>query len=312
MSETSGFFNSEVLADGSYDRVYTADTFAQYFSQFIGNGVYPNPTTQLQVTQLTTPSMEVSVLAGNAFINGYWYKTTGKTFQLSSANGSTSRYDLIVLRLDYTTRSIYLDVIEGNSSVSPVVPSITRDSERYELALAMIRVNASTVEITNSLITDLRPDNTVCGFVTGVVDQIETTALFQQFDAAFNEWFTKLKQDNQGVSDEFTRLFTDWFNGIKGHLDGDLATALQLQIDNLSKLLENEAYGFENKVTKEDEDGTITEQFGDGRKIVTTEEANGDIVQRFYNSSGELTKSKTITELSDGTIKETVMLEGGL
>lgn len=307
MSETSGFFNSEVLADGSYDRVYTADTFAQYFSQFIGNGVYPNPTTQLQVTQLTTPSMGVSVLAGNAFINGYWYKTTGKTLQLSSANGSTSRYDLIVLRLDYTTRSIYLDVIEGDSSVSPVIPSITRDSERYELALARIKVNAATVEITNSLITDLRPDNSVCGFVTGVVDQIETTDLFKQYNSAFEEWFTKLKQDNQGASEEFTRLFTEWFDSIKGKLDGEPITALQQQIDGLSKDLENQVYGFEDKTTSELEDGSVVELFGDGRKIVTVERENGDIIQNFYNSNGVLTKVKTITELEDGSIKETVM-----
>ena len=70
MAETSGFFNAEVLEDGSYDRVYTAESFAQYFSQFIGNGVYANPATQLQVTQLSTPAMGARVTAGNAFING--------------------------------------------------------------------------------------------------------------------------------------------------------------------------------------------------------------------------------------------------
>lgn len=313
MAETSGFFNAEILSDGSYDRVYTAEIFAQYFAQFIGNGVYANPATQLQVVSMDSSGMGVKVLQGNAFINGYWYKnSSGKELKISNANGTTSRFDLIVVRLDYSTRSIYLHVIEGTPSTSPTVPNYIRNSEYYDIVLAKVNIGVAAVEITDSAITDMRQDNSCCGIVTGLINQIETTGLFRQFDVAFNEWFTKLKQDNQGVSDEFTRLFIDWFNDIKGQLDGDLATALQLQIDNLSKILENEVYGFENKTTKEDEDGTITEQFGDGRKIVTTEEANGDIVQRFYNSSGELTKSKTITELSDGTIKETVMLEGGL
>lgn len=309
MVETSGFFNAEVMSDGSYDRVYTAETFAQYFAQFIGNGVYANPATQLQVTQLTEPAMGVRVTAGDAFINGYWYKTTGKNLMLSDASGSTSRYDLIVLRLDHTTRSAYVDVVEGVSAVSPTVPSITRDSERYELALAKVHIKQATVEVSDALITDLRPDNSVCGFVTGVIDQIETTDLFKQFTTAFNEWFTKLKQDNQGASEEFTRLFTDWFDSIKDKLDGEPATALQLQIDELSKTSENRIYGFEDKVTTEDEDGTITESFGDGRKIVTTEDADGVITQKYYDSEGTLTKVKTITELEDGSIKETV--QGG-
>lgn len=309
-AETSGFFNAEVLEDGSYDRVYTAESFAKYFSQFVSNGVYANPATQLQVTQLSTPAMGVRVTAGNAFINGYWYSTTGKNIMLSDASGSTSRYDLIVLRLDNTTRSIYLDSIEGMPSVNPVVPSITRNSEKYELALAKIHITQASVEISNALITDLRPDNSVCGFVTGVVNQIETTELFKQFTAAFNEWFTKLKQDNQGASEEFTRLFTDWFNSIKGHLEGEPATALQLQIDELNKLSENRVYGFEDKVTKEADDGTITETFGDGRKIVTTEDSNGVITQRYYNSDGTLAKVKTITELEDGSVSEIV--QGGV
>lgn len=308
MAETSGFFNAEILSDGSYDRVYTAEIFAQYFSQFIGNGVYANPATQLQVVSMDSSGMGVKVLQGNAFINGYWYKnSSSKELKISNANGTTSRFDLIVVRLDYSTRSIYLHVIEGTPSTSPTVPSYIRNSEYYDIVLAKVNIGAAVVEISDSAITDLRPDNSVCGFVTGVVDQIETTDLFKQFTTAFNEWFTKLKQDSQDASEEFTRLFTDWFDSIKGKLEGEPATALQLQIDELTKSTTKGIYGFESKETKEDENGVITETFGDGRKIVTSESSNGDIVQIYYNSDGTIKMKKTVNELEDGTIKEVVM-----
>ena len=42
--ERSAFFNS---ING--DRRYKAEVFAEYFSSFIGNGVFPNPSTSLQV-----------------------------------------------------------------------------------------------------------------------------------------------------------------------------------------------------------------------------------------------------------------------
>ena len=74
MSQTSGFFNAEQLADGSYDRVYMAQQFAYYFSKFIGNGVFITPATQLKVVPQNMPSMGVNVLVGDAYINGYWYR----------------------------------------------------------------------------------------------------------------------------------------------------------------------------------------------------------------------------------------------
>lgn len=308
MAETSGFFNAEILSDGSYDRVYTAEIFAQYFSQFIGNGVYANPATQLQVVSMDSSGMGVKVLQGNAFINGYWYKnSSGKELKISSANGTTSRFDLIVVRLDYSTRSIYLHVIEGTPSTYPTVPSYIRNSEYYDIVLAKVNIGVAAVEISDSAITDMRQDNSCCGIVTGLINQIETTGLFRQFTAEFNEWFDKLKKDNQGAANDFTRLFTTWFDSIKGHLEGEPATALQLQIDELTKSTTRGIYGFESKETKEDENGVITETFDDGRKIITSESSNGDIIQIYYNSDGTIKMKKTIKELEDGTIKEVVM-----
>ncbi len=59
--QKSMFFNSS-----QGDRVYKAEDWADYFSSFIGNGVFPNPSSGLQVMALT--GMEVTVRIGKAWI----------------------------------------------------------------------------------------------------------------------------------------------------------------------------------------------------------------------------------------------------
>ena len=70
--EKSSFFNAE-LVDGEYDRVYLAEDYARYFSSFIGNGVFPNPSNNLKVVA-SGENMKVTVKAGKAWINGYYYE----------------------------------------------------------------------------------------------------------------------------------------------------------------------------------------------------------------------------------------------
>ena len=57
MAETSGFFNAEEQADGSYDREYFAQQFAYYFALFIGNGVFFPDAGKLQVVQNLAQNM---------------------------------------------------------------------------------------------------------------------------------------------------------------------------------------------------------------------------------------------------------------
>lgn len=345
MAETSGFFNAEILSDGSYDRVYTAEIFAQYFSQFIGNGVYANPATQLQVVSMDSSGMGVKVLQGNAFINGYWYKnSSSKELKISNANGTTSRFDLIVVRLDYSTRSIYLHVIEGTPSTSPTAPSYIRNSEYYDIVLAKVKIDAAAVEISDSAITDMRQDNSCCGIVTGLINQIDTTDLFAQYEAefrnwfnqtgidyhawfeatdeefdawlattdeGFKQWFNNLKASINSQTDRYSMLFNDWFSTIQGRLEGDIATKLYGQIQKLNISTTKGIYGFETKTTTETIDGTITEQYQDGKKVVTTELSETVIEQKFYNSLGSLVYTKTITENEDGSVTETVVIEEG-
>lgn len=199
MAQTSGFFNSQLDGDGNFDRVYLAEQFADYFSTFIGNGVFPNIGSAFSL--LGASGMYVSVSSGRAFVNGFWYEnSTSETLAIDIADGLLNRIDNIVIRFDFSLRIARLAVIKGTPASTPVAPSIVRDSVHYDLKLGEVYVAANSSSVPQSTITDTRSNSTVCGWVTGVVQQVDTTTLFEQYKAAYEEWMAQMDEDEEGFT----------------------------------------------------------------------------------------------------------------
>jgi hypothetical protein len=191
--EKSSFFNSV-----SGDRVYRAEEWAEYFASFIGNGVFPVPSTSLQV--VAGSGMAVAVKTGKAWINGYfYYNTSDLPVTLATADGVLNRIDRIVVRWDLTERKISVAVKSSTPATSPVAPALQRDADAYELCLADVLVSAGVTAISQANITDRRLDGSLCGVVAGVVDQIDTDA----FNAQLEAWFADYKEMSV---DEFNDL----------------------------------------------------------------------------------------------------------
>lgn len=204
MSERYGFFNAVETSSGVYDRTYNAEDFANYFSKFISNGVFVEPTDGLKVS--AKGGFKVIVKAGSAYIDGYYYELSeDKTLTVQVNSSSYVQTDSVVIRLDKINRKMSLEFKNNDTSVS-------NTSTVKELQLATIKKSVGASSVSASDITDKRPYNEVCGFVTGVVQQISTSDLFSQFTSMFNEWF----------------------NGIKGQLSGDVAISLQNQINEIN------------------------------------------------------------------------------
>ena len=184
--EKSGFFDAKLVGD-AYDRVYNASSFANYFSSFIGNGVFAGKYNDLAVLPANTPDMTVRVLPGQAWINGYWYENSNdgdKVFTVQSAAGQyKNRYDAIVVRLDLNERKMSVELKRGTEAKTPVKQSPNRSGGIWELVLAYVLVKYGTSAITSALITDTRADNVLCGYAHGVVDQVSTTTIFNQLQA---------------------------------------------------------------------------------------------------------------------------------
>ena len=72
MSITYFPFDAVMDSEGNYDRTYTSEQFALYFSKLFSNGVYGADSTGLQATALNG-NMYITVAAGAFFINGRFY-----------------------------------------------------------------------------------------------------------------------------------------------------------------------------------------------------------------------------------------------
>lgn len=200
MAETSGFFNAQ-LVDDTPDRVYEAADFAAYYATLIGNGVFANPTSNLQVVAGAN-ALEVIVGAGSAFINGYWYKNSENLSLSFSPNSGTGqvRWDEVVLELNLGTREISTKIVQGSLSGTRPTPTVIRSENIYQLCLAQLKIPPTgSPKLTNSYIYDIRTDSTYCGIVKGIIDQINTTNLFRQYNAAFNEFMSSI-ENNLGES----------------------------------------------------------------------------------------------------------------
>lgn len=221
--EKSSFFNAQMDASGEYDREYLAEDFASYFSKFISNGVFPNPSTGLQVIAADTPNMTVTLSVGYGYINGYKYEnTTPLTFSIGVADGVLNRKDAIFIRYSKLGRAIKAYKIAGTLGASAVAPSVVRTEDYYDLCVAIISVNAGITAIPQSLIEDTRLNTSLCGIVTGLVEQVDTTTLYNQIQSDLSQFKTVSQAE-----------FDAWFEDINAKLGTEPATALQQQVDAL-------------------------------------------------------------------------------
>ena len=193
-----GFFNSV-----SKDRKYDADDFNYLLRKLISNGVFASPSNNLQVTAGT--GMNIIIIKGEARLDWKWFiSDSDEILQIDAADVSLNRMDRIVIRIDFTARTIGFAIKKGTGATNPIIPDIQRDTTMFELGLAVVSVPKQTTALTQSLITDTRLDAGVCGVVTGLIDQVDTTTLFNQYQTAFQEDRT------------FNNTaFNTWFSGIK-------------------------------------------------------------------------------------------------
>lgn len=210
-----GFFNAVKQTDGTYDRVYNAEQMSRYFNGLVSPGVYESVGGGLQVRAGT--GMTVQVQTGRAILgdNCQWLDNDAVLdIVLNAAHVTLNRYTAIVMRLDYTNRNISIVAVDGANATAPTKPAMTRTSAIMEYCLAYVYVGKGVTTITQSAITDTRPDNTVCGWVTGLVQQVDTSQLFLQWQTAYAEFYAQM----QAWQTQQEAAFDSWFSTLTGQL----------------------------------------------------------------------------------------------
>lgn len=347
-----GYFDSEIIGTDSegmpiFDRAETSDLFRLLFSKLVSNGVLASPSDCFQV--VAAEGLNVTVRPGFGMINGaFAYDEAENTLTLEKAPAQYSRIDRIVLRCNYADRLCELVVKTGTVANNPVAPKIVQPAagDYYELGLATVTVGANVTAVTQANITDTRMDSTVCGFITQLIDHLDTSVFFAQLDQFYTEFVSKTEADYQLSREEYLAMcqdivdtlntfektaesdFDTWFDTIKGKLAGDIAGALQIQIDNLTQTVFLNRYGLCSKVTTINKDAqgnttsieetdqddsvravTTFQKDGQGSTtgittVITPTEGNYFYTKTTAFETTDANGSKTITESYTQNIKE--------
>lgn len=205
MAITYGFFNAIKQSNGTYDRVYNADQMSTYFEGLVSDGVYESVDDAMQV--LAGTGMQVQVGAGRAIIDSKWLKNTAAyPLTINAAHVTLNRYTAIVIRLDLSARTISIVTKDGENATAPIKPTMTNSETVKEMCLAYVYVGRGVTTITQANIEDSRPDNNVCGWVTGIVQQVDTSKLFLQYQTAYEQQLQTMQDWQEAQETEFS----DW------------------------------------------------------------------------------------------------------
>ena len=206
MAIISGFFDSV-----NKDRVYNAEFLAIFHASLVGNGIYPNPSNNLQV--LERENMTTVVKVGKAWINGHFVMNTDDfVLQHDMADGLLNRIDRVVLQLDTAGRQIDIVLKKGAVATNPVPPAVIRDVDYYELVLADVHINAGQTRIAQGNITDYRLNSVLCGIVHNYIDNVDTTSIFNQYQDWFNDYSVTKASEYLAWQNQVTAALEDWID----------------------------------------------------------------------------------------------------
>ena len=202
MAVTYGFFNSL-----NSDRLYNADQMSNYFKGLITDGVYESVDEALIVK--ATTGMTVSVGTGRAIIDCKWINVDSiVNLSINASHVTLNRYTAVCLHLDIGNRQIEIITIDGINATTPTKPVPTNTSTDKYLVLAYVYVGAGATAITQSNITDTRANTNICGWVTGLIKQVDTSELFLQWQDAYATYY-----------EEMTAAFDSWLSTLTSQLN---------------------------------------------------------------------------------------------
>lgn len=183
MAEWSGFFDAHKVGD-SWDRTYLAEDFAKFFAPLIGNGIFAGMSNELQVFQAVPAGMSVVLSSGQSWIEGYGYiNDSDLSIPVDPADGALGRIDRIVNQWSSVDRRIRTVWKKGTPAVNPVAPPLQWNADYKELNICTLNITAGLSAITQDKIHDTRMDSSVCGWVTSLIEQVDTSTLYVQWEA---------------------------------------------------------------------------------------------------------------------------------
>lgn len=300
-----GYFDSEITGVDSegmpiFDRAENSELFALLFANLVSNGVLASPADCFQVLSGDS-GLTVKVRPGFGMINGrFAYDASEESLTLEAAPASYSRIDWVALRCSYVDRLCEVIIKTGTAASSPVPPDLLQPAsgDYYELGLAQVRVSANQTSISQANITDTRPDSTYCGYITQLIDHLDTSVFFAQLDTFYQEFVDKSNMSYetfQNMADkayaDYTTAIDDYITALEAKGDADLTETTESlkEFQRTSQNTFNE--WFESVKGKMDDDvGTklteITTEHTDEINFLLYEVAHNDFMAPLLDTDG--------------------------
>ena len=198
------------------DRLYSADEMTMPYKRLVADGVYATPegtpSTDLQV--MASSGMTVVVKAGNAIIGGKWVESAADIGIVVPDNTDISaRVDSVIVQVNKNPSGRTGNIVyrTGTPGADPQPPDINAESGIVELRLANIVVAPGAVEITDSVITDCR-GSSECPWVTALIQQVDTSTLYQQWQAAYQEYYDETTANINLYMQEQSEAWQEFFD----------------------------------------------------------------------------------------------------
>lgn len=233
-------FTSKVDYDSNgypqFDRAVDSLVLRKVLMQYVSNGVFPNPSTNFQVTANSETAMTVKVAPGACIINGTTgYETEDRVLTVQAAD-ARDRIDTVVLRFnDHTDyRNIDLYIVKGTPASEPSAPELQRTNDLYELGLANIFIPANGVSITQERITDTRLNESRCGYAS-FFTYIDTQTFYDQIQADLAAFHSSVANGAQAWEESFEDAVHDWFDNLRRMIDENDVVAINDRLDYVER-----------------------------------------------------------------------------
>lgn len=204
----AGFFNSV-----NKDRTYLAEDMNKPYNRIITEGIFATPlgtpSTDLQVLSASS-GLNIIIKAGQGLLGKKWFENPSDILYTVPANNDVNpRRDSVIIQMDNRTSGRVSNVIyrTGTPSENPQVPDISTNESLVEKRVANIYVAPGARNINQDAIVDLR-GSSECPWITSLIKQVDTSALFAQWQAAYEKYYedtaAEWREFMQELSDDLT------------------------------------------------------------------------------------------------------------
>ena len=169
--------------------------------------------------------LAVTVSPGLAWLrwSDYWgvaaLLEATQTLTLDAADGSLSRIDAVVCRLNKVDNQAEIIIKKGSWSSSPTVVAPVRDSSYDEIYLATVLVGPGAVSVSASDITDQRLNEAYCGIMRDGVTGIPTAQLQEQAQELIDHLNEEIKGIEQGTEVMLKTIYGGSEDGVVARAD---------------------------------------------------------------------------------------------